>query len=177
MSDLEIERKFLLAGLPTELENVAATRIDQGYLNADKERATRVRVTSDGQALLTVKGVSRGASRVEIETSIDIKAARSMLTMVEGSIVSKLRRKVLFDGNIWEVDVFLGDNEGLVVAEIELTSEDQVFTRPAWVGAEITQDERYANSSLAMRPFKEWPFEGVSKAPSLGAAHAKCWRG
>lgn len=167
MNNVEIERKFLMGVLPLEFEALPAVRIDQGYLNADKHRATRIRVTSDGEAFLTVKGLSHGATRVEIETPIDPDKARAMLAMVEGSIVSKLRRKVEFAGKTWEVDVFLADNAGLVVAEVELGSEDEPLDVPPWAGREVTTDGRYANSSLAMEPWTRWVKEPTPKASKL----------
>jgi CYTH domain-containing protein len=151
-SNVEIERKFLMCSLPKFIEEIPAIRVDQGFLNADKNRVTRIRVTSENEAYLTVKGLSNGATRVEIETKIDVDKARDMLNMVEGSIVSKLRRKIIFGSKVWEIDQFIGANEGLLVAEIELSSEDEKFDIPPWVGMEVTTDARYANSNLALNP-------------------------
>ena len=154
--NIEIERKFIVASLPPEIDSLAPVSIEQGYLNLDKRRTTRVRVTSEGKAFLTVKGKSVGATRVEVETPIDPVKARSMLDLCEGSIVSKLRREVLHAGKTWEVDVFLGANAGLIVAEIELRSEDESFVLPSWVGPEVTEDSRYSNASLSKAPYSEW---------------------
>lgn len=150
--NVEIERKFLMSNMPDFLAAIPAVRIDQGFLNADKNRVTRIRVTSENEAFLTVKGLSSGATRVEIETPIDVEKARDMLSMVEGAIVSKLRRKVLVGSKVWEVDQFLGANDGLLLAEIELDSEAETFDIPSWVGMEVTTDNRYANSNLAFHP-------------------------
>lgn len=163
MENMEIERKFLLGKLPAHIEALPATFIEQGYLNTDKERTTRVRVTSDGEAFLTVKGATRGISRVEVETPIDPVKARAMLSLCEASIVSKWRRKVEHEGHVWEVDVFAGENEGLIVAEIELSSEDEAFAVPSWVGAEVTRERGYGNSKLARNPFKSWPAAAPGK--------------
>lgn len=153
---MEIERKFLLSKLPDDIKSLPATFIEQGYLNTDKERTTRIRVTSANEAFLTVKGATHGITRVEVETPIDPVKARDMLALCEASIVSKWRRIVEHEGHIWEVDVFTGDNEGLVIAEIEFSSEAETFALPSWVGAEVSHDRRYGNSALASKPFKTW---------------------
>lgn len=155
--NMEIERKFLMDGLPAELAALPGVLIEQGFLNPDKRRTTRIRVTSEGEAFLTVKGLSQGASRKEFETAIDAEKAKGMLTMVEGAVISKTRRKVDFAGKTWEVDEFHGENAGLVMAEIELESEDEAFEKPAWALEEVTEDPRYANSSLALSPVSSWP--------------------
>jgi adenylate cyclase len=154
--NMEIERKFLLSRVPDEVRELPGVLIEQGFLNADKRRVTRVRVTSEGEAFLTVKGLAHGASRVEIETPIDPLKAQAMLTMVEGSIISKVRRKITVAGKVWEIDEFQGANAGLVVAEIELESEEETFELPSWAGLEVTEDPRYANSSLALSPHSSW---------------------
>jgi adenylate cyclase len=159
MSDdknVEIERKFLLVSMPAYVAALPEVRIEQGFLNTDKHRVTRVRVTSEGEAFLTVKGLAHGATRVEIETPIDPQKARAMLSMVDGAVISKTRRRVANAGKIWEVDIFAGANEGLMVAEIELASEHESFDLPSWVGKEVTEDPRYANSSLALNPYSQW---------------------
>jgi CYTH domain-containing protein len=165
--NVEIERKFLISALPQDALLLPGVLIEQGYLNTDKERTTRIRVASSGEAYLTVKGVAHGATRVEIETPIDPKAARNMLSMVDGSVVSKVRRRLDFGGHVWEIDEFLGENQGLFVAEIELSSESEFFERPAWLGLEVTEDSRYANSNLALNPFRRW---SVSARAVIGRA-------
>ena len=151
---LEIERKFLPAGdgwraLGTPL------LLRQGYLSSDPARVVRVRVEGD-QAYLTIKGKSVGATRGEWEYPIPLADANELLALCEQPLVEKHRRRIEFAGNVWEVDEFLGANQGLVVAEIELASEDQPFDKPEWIGEEVTHDKRYYNSNLARRPFSSW---------------------
>lgn len=153
----EIERKFLVSGSDWRAPN--AQRISQGYLNRDKHRTVRVRVAG-AKAYLTIKGATSGASRAEFEYEIPLKDAESLLLLCDGPLVVKLRHRVEFQGLTWEVDEFLGENAGLVVAEVELTSEDQVFGRPPWVGREITSDARYYNSNLASAPYSQWGNQG-----------------
>ena len=153
----EIERKFLVQG--TQWRQGGGVRISQGYLNRDKERTVRVRIKGDA-SFITIKGVSRGASRLEFEYGIPIADAEQLLKLCDGPIVEKNRYVVRHDGCTWEVDEFLGDNSGLVVAEIELNSQDQAFSRPPWVGAEVTGDSRYYNSSLASCPYVKWREQG-----------------
>ena len=150
---IEIERKFLVTG--DAWRTAPGTRYSQGYLNRDKARTVRVRVAGD-QGFLTIKGVSVGATRAEFEYPVPLADAEAMLLLCDGPVVQKTRHVVVHAGMAWEVDAFLGDNAGLVVAEIELASEDQAFALPDWVGAEVTGDARYFNSSLAVHPFRGW---------------------
>ena len=150
---IEIERKFLVTG--DEWRQANGTRFSQGYLNRDKERTVRVRVAGN-RAFLTIKGLTRGASRAEFEYEIPVADAEQMLLLCDGPLIQKVRHVVVHEGHSWEVDEFLGDNAGLVVAEIELRDEHESFTRPAWVGAEVTGDSRYFNSSLALEPYCLW---------------------
>lgn len=151
----EIERKFLLVG--EEWKALAAgTHYRQGYLNSAKERTVRIR-TIDDKAFLTIKGITVGATRVEYEYEIPHADCNFMLDeLAEKPIVEKNRYKISFDGLIWEVDEFLGVNAGLVVAEVELTSEDQAFEKPSWVGEEVTGDPKYYNSNLVKNPYTTW---------------------
>lgn len=151
---LEIERKFLVTG--DAWRQGPGTLLSQGYLNRDKQRTVRVRIAGE-QAFLTVKGANQGATRAEFEYPIPLADATQLLALCDGPTVEKIRRVVQFEGFAWEVDEFLGQNAGLVVAEIELESEDQVFARPAWVGLEVTDDARYYNSRLATHPYCDWP--------------------
>lgn len=150
---IEIERKFLVVGSDWKPE--AGVRMCQGYLNRDKARTVRVRVAGDA-AFLTVKGISRGATRAEFEYAIPLADAQQLLALCDGPLIEKTRYVIPYQGTTWEVDEFLGDNAGLVVAEVELQSEDQPFARPPWLGAEVTQDARYFNSSLASVPYCQW---------------------
>ena len=150
---IEIERKFLVQG--NDWRVVPAVFYSQGYLSRDKARTVRVRIAGD-EAFLTIKGQSVGASRAEFEYPIPVTDARALLAMCEQPLIEKYRRKIAYEGFIWEVDEFLGENLGLVVAEIELPAEDTVFAHPAWLGQEVTDDVRYFNSNLAQHPFSRW---------------------
>ncbi len=150
---IEIERKFLVIG--DAWRDAPATYYSQGYLNRAKERTVRVRIAAE-EAFLTIKGKSVGASRAEFEYPIPIWDAREMLGLCEQPLIEKYRRKILHEGFIWEVDEFLGENLGLVVAEIELPAEDTPFGLPEWVGEEVTSDARYFNCSLAQHPYIRW---------------------
>jgi adenylate cyclase len=151
---IEIERKFLVVG--DDWRAAPAVPYAQGYLNRDKQRTVRVRIVRDA-AWLTVKGVSVGATRAEFEYAIPVADAEQLLALCDGPVVRKTRRVIEHAGAKWEIDEFQGDNAGLVVAEIELPAEDAEFERPGWLGAEVTHDARYFNSSLATSPYSSWP--------------------
>jgi adenylate cyclase len=153
----EIERKFLVQG--TQWRNGARLSIKQGYLNRDKARTVRVRIRGE-QAFLTVKGLTQGASRAEFEYEIPLADAEELLKLSDGPMIEKDRYVLVHDGSKWEVDEFHGDNSGLVVAEIELQSQDEQFSRPPWLGREVTDDNRYYNSSLAGHPYRDWRQQG-----------------
>jgi CYTH domain-containing protein len=152
---IEIERKFLLTS--TSWKQLApGTLYRQGYLNSTKERTVRVR-TIDDKGFLTIKGVSVGATRVEYEYEIPVADAQHLLDdLCEKPLIEKNRYKITHAGFVWEVDEFFGENMGLIVAEIELESEDQSFEKPEWVGEEVTGDPRYFNSSLIKEPYTQW---------------------
>jgi adenylate cyclase len=151
----EIERKFLVVG-DVWRSLGPGTLMQQGYLSTDLERVVRVRLEGD-DASLTIKGQSVGATRGEWEYTIPKQDAEEMLTQLcLRPLIEKTRYRIIHEGMLWEVDEFLGDNEGLVVAEIELTSEDQSFAKPAWIGEEVTGDARYYNANLLMRPYSAW---------------------
>jgi len=150
----EIERKFLVQS--EDWRGAAGTMYRQGYLSTVKERTVRVRVAGD-KGYLTIKGVSKGATRTEYEYEIPIHDAQAMLDhLCERPLIEKWRHKIDYDGMAWEVDVFLGDNEGLVLAEVELQSEDQPVVYPPWIGREVTDDARYFNVNLVRHPYREW---------------------
>ncbi|MBT3229426.1 MAG: CYTH domain-containing protein [Candidatus Marinimicrobia bacterium] len=151
----EIERKFLVTA--TSYRDLAkGTHYKQGYLNSQKERVVRVR-TIDETGFMTVKGITKGATRLEYEYEIPAKDADELLELLcEQPIIDKHRYKVPMDGFVWEIDEFHGENEGLTVAEIELLSEDQEFSKPDWVGEEVTGDPRYYNSNLIANPYTKW---------------------
>lgn len=149
----EIERKFLVTS--TDWRQPVPITISQGYLSRAKERTVRVRVAGD-RAFLTIKGLTTGASRPEFEYEIPVRDAEELLTLCDGPLVRKRRHIVIHDGDRWEVDEFTHENAGLVVAELELESENQPFARPPWLGEEVTNDPRYLNSNLAVTPFSQW---------------------
>jgi adenylate cyclase len=150
----EIERKFLVSG--SDWRSVEPIYYSQGYLNRDKHRTVRVRIAGDS-GVLTIKGLSVGASRPEYEYPIPLEDAKALLELCDGPIVEKNRRVIEHAGLDWEVDEFLGDNQGLIVAEVELASEDQKIDLPSWVGVEVTDDPKYYNSNLSTTPYKMWP--------------------
>jgi adenylate cyclase len=149
----ETERKFLVTG--EGWRTGLGIRFSQGYLNRDKERTVRVR-TAGARGFLTVKGITKGATRKEFEYEIPADDAEQLLKLCDGPLIEKTRHSVSFAGMTWEVDEFHGANAGLVIAEVELHTEDQTFEKPAWLGPEVTQDTRYFNSNLAVRPHSSW---------------------
>jgi CYTH domain-containing protein len=153
----EIERKFLVKSEAFKKEAFKSSRLIQGFLNSDKLRTVRVRLIDD-KAVLTVKGKSSstGRSRFEWETEIPKLEAEALLQLCEPGLIDKTRFYVKAGSHTFEVDEFYASNLGLVVAEVELTSEDEVFQKPNWLGEEVTGDVRYYNSMLARHPFKEW---------------------
>ncbi|KRB84521.1 CYTH domain-containing protein [Noviherbaspirillum sp. Root189] len=152
---VEIERKFLVRGDAWKALGQGVL-LRQGYLSSNPERVVRVRIEGDG-AVLTIKGRSVGATRGEWEYAIPVADAQEILDgLCERPIIEKTRYRIEFEGMTWEVDEFMGDNAGLVVAEIELLTEDQVFVKPEWVGDEVTDDARYFNSNLIRRPYSSW---------------------
>jgi adenylate cyclase len=151
----EIERKFRVKGDSWRSQAIG-TAYRQGYLNSAKERTVRIR-TIDEKAFLTIKGLTVGATRSEYEYEIPLADCNAMLdALAEKPIIEKKRYKVPFGGLTWEIDEFFGENAGLIVAEIELTSEGQTFPKPEWVGEEVTADPRYFNSNLIKHPYTRW---------------------
>lgn len=155
---IEIERKFLVCGDAWRQQASQVTHFSQGYLSRDPARTVRVRIAGP-RAFLTIKGATTGATRAEFEYPLPLEDARSLLALSDGPVVEKYRHLCAVDGMTWEVDEFLGANAGLVLAEIELTSEEQTFTRPDWLGREVTGDGRYVNANLAVRPYTAWSAE------------------
>lgn len=158
----EIERKFLVQKDLWEEERKTLsdfdvdTHLKQGFLSTDKDRVVRVRIENDSSATLTIKGGTQGISRREFEYPIPVSHAHVLLEMCLPPILEKTRCAISMDNHVWEVDEFHGENEGLLLAEIELESEDAEFTKPPWVGAEVSHDKRYFNSNLISNPFKNW---------------------
>lgn len=154
---IEIERKFLVLSNAYKEEADKKFRIIQGFLNRDPERTVRVRLKDD-KGMLTVKGLSSkdGLSRFEWEKEISKREAKALLEFCEKGVIDKLRYEVKSKNHIFEIDEFFGDNAGLVVAEIELNSEDEEFTKPNWLGEEVTGDIKYYNSQLSKEPYNTW---------------------
>jgi CYTH domain-containing protein len=151
----EIERKFLVKG-DAWRALAKGTTYRQGYLNSAKERTVRVR-TAEDKAFLTIKGLTLGATRAEYEYAIPFDEGKAMLdALAEKPLIEKKRYKIPAGDLTWEIDEFLGDNAGLILAEVELKSEDQAFDRPAWLGDEVTGDTRYYNANLIKKPFRRW---------------------
>ena len=155
---IEIERKFLVNLIPDGMEGAY---IRQGYLQSEIKRAVRIRIIENNKVkkgILTIKGVGNkiGMSRYEFETEIPIPDADHLFTLCDKPIIEKRRFKYEYFGIIWEIDEFLGLNKGLVVAEVELKSEDQLVNKPDFVGKEITGKEKYYNLMLLKRPFSTW---------------------
>jgi CYTH domain-containing protein len=149
----EIERKFLVRD--DTWRNAKGARIRQGFLSSVKERTVRVR-TKEDKGYLTIKGIAVGATRLEFEYEIPRRDADALLDMCEQPLIEKTRYTIELGGFVWEVDEFFGENLGLIVAEIELQSEDQAFPKPDWIGEEVTGDSRYFNSNLIKNPYTAW---------------------
>ena len=156
---IEIERKFLVKGLFKEQAS-SHTHIIQGYISSQKGRTVRVRLR-DKKAFLTIKGPSRdgGLSRYEFEKEITIDEGLSLLTLCEPGVIEKDRWLVPSGKHTFEVDEFFGENEGLLLAEVELSAPDEPFEKPSFLGQEVTGDRRYYNSSLRINPYRNWPTE------------------
>lgn len=154
---LEIERKFAVKSTNFLANAKESYKITQGYLNTDKNRTVRVRIKGN-KGFITVKGISSadGLSRFEWEKEINIKDAEALLLLCEDFVIDKTRYIIPFDTVVFEVDVFEGANNGLVVAEVELESTEQQFEKPEWLGEELTGDERFYNAYLSNVPFSSW---------------------
>ena len=152
----EIERKFLVTG---EYKHLASKnyRIAQGYLSSVPERTVRIRIKGD-KGFITIKGKSNesGLSRYEWEKEIPLNEAQELLKLCEQGIIDKIRYEVEFEDQTFEVDEFYGENEGLTIAELELESEDSTFSKPDFLGNEVTGDNRYYNVQLSLKPYKHW---------------------
>ena len=154
----EIERKFLVTNTDFISESNSNNRIVQGYLNSDPSRTVRVRIKGE-QGFLTIKGKGNasGTTRFEWEKEIDVAEAESLLLLCEKGIIDKIRYEILVGKHTFEVDVFSGENQGLVMAEVELSEENEFFEKPNWLGIEVTGDKRFFNSYLSENPFTTWP--------------------
>ncbi|RED48734.1 CYTH domain-containing protein [Seonamhaeicola aphaedonensis] len=154
---IEIERKFLVKSDAYKAEANKKARITQGFLNTHKQRTVRVRL-KDNEGFLTVKGPSNhdGLKRFEWETPISDKDAKSLLNLCESGVIDKIRYEVPVKNHIFEIDEFLGDNAGLVIAEVELQSENETFEKPDWLGEEVTGIIKYYNSQISKNPYCHW---------------------
>jgi adenylate cyclase len=152
---IEIEKKFLVKD-KTYKQLATGVHYRQGYLNRDKERTVRVRIAGD-DAFLTIKGITRGIERLEFEYPISLTEANEMIDLLcEKPVIEKYRYSFYSNGHEWEVDEFLGENEGLVIAEVELDTTDELVDLPEWIGEEVTGNARYYNSMLSVEPFRLW---------------------
>ena len=156
---IEIERKFLVKSDAFKSEAFKNTRIKQGFLNTHKDRTVRVRLKDD-KGFLTVKGISsnNGLSRFEWEKEISKTDAEALLKLCEPTIIDKVRYEVKVKKHTFEIDEFFGENEGLIIAEIELDSENEPFEKPDWLGEEVTGNIKYYNSQISNNPFKNWNY-------------------
>lgn len=154
---IEIERKFLVTSDAFKKESFAQNRIAQGYLSSNPERTVRVRVKGN-KGYLTIKGASNesGMSRFEWEKEIPVTEAEKLLLLCERGIIDKTRFEVKVSNHVFEIDEFYGENQGLIIAEIELSTENESFVKPVWLGEEVTADSRYYNAYLSKNPFKNW---------------------
>lgn len=154
---IEIERKFLVTSTDFIAESHTKHEIAQGYLNSNPERTVRVRA-KDNKGFLTIKGKSNatGLSRFEWEREIEYEEAKQLLLLCENGIIEKTRYLIHVGTHMYEVDVFYGVNDGLIIAEIELNSEDETFEKPNWLGKEVSNDDRYYNAYLSNSPFSTW---------------------
>lgn len=156
-SNLEIERKFLVKSKAFKTEAFKNTKIVQGFLSTNKKRTVRVRLKGE-QGFLTIKGASskNGLSRFEWEKEISKSEAEDLLKLCKKGIIDKIRYEIKVENHIFEVDEFFGENEGLIVAEVELQAEEEAFTKPDWLGKEVTGNIKYYNSQLSSKPFTTW---------------------
>ena len=154
---IEIERKFLVVSNAFVVQAITRYRIVQGYISKNPDRTVRVRIKGE-KGFLTIKGKGNesGMSRFEWEKEISLLEAQQLMPLCEEGTIDKTRYEVQSGKHIIEVDVFHGDNEGLIMAEVELLSESESFVKPAWLGEEVTNDERYYNSYLSKNPYKKW---------------------
>lgn len=154
---IEIERKFLVKSDDFKTNASKTSRIIQGFLNTDPHRTVRVRIKNN-KGILTVKGLSSedGLKRFEWEKEITKTEAKALLDFCEYSLIDKVRYEVEFKGHLFEIDEFYGDNEGLIIAEIELNHENEDIRKPDWLGDEVTGNIKYYNSQLSIKPFKSW---------------------
>ena len=151
----EIERKFRVANDDWRAMASSSSSLKQGYLSSSAEATVRVRL-EDNLGTLTIKSKTKGITRNEFEYAIPAQEAKELLMLCSGPLIAKTRYRIPQENHTWEIDVFEGDNDGLIIAEIELTSEDDYFVKPQWLGEEVSGDSRYYNSNLATHPYVNW---------------------
>ena len=151
----EIERKFRVANDDWRAMASSSSSLKQGYLSSSAEATVRVRL-EDNLGTLTIKSKTKGITRNEFEYAIPAQEAKELLMLCSGPLIEKTRYRIPQENRTWEIDVFEGDNDGLIIAEIELTSEDDYFVKPQWLGEEVSGDSRYYNSNLATHPYVNW---------------------
>lgn len=165
---LEIERKFRVNTALWQPCGAGDT-LRQGYLNRDPARTVRIRSchgpAGEAQAFITIKGATTGLSRGEWEYPVPLADANALLLLCDGPLIEKTRYRQRVGQHGWEIDVFAGQNAGLVIAEIELTTENETFERPAWLGEEVSHDARYFNSALAQHPWSHWNHPEPAQRP------------
>ena len=154
---IEIERKYLVTSLDFLNQYSSKNEIAQGYLNSNPERTVRIRIKGN-KGFITIKGIGSesGISRFEWKKEIEIEETKSLLKLCERGVIEKTRYEVKSGKHIIEIDVFHGENDGLILAEIELENENEAILKPDWIGNEVTNDKRYYNSYLSQNPFKNW---------------------
>jgi adenylate cyclase len=152
----EIERKFLVRGNEWPRHATGRAAIRQAYLASGERSSTRVRITDGTHATVTIKSKKAELRRLEIEYAVSVPDAEALLSLRQSGLIEKTRFNVSWHGSTWEIDVFSGDNAGLVIAELELQHERQGFEHPPWLGVEVTGQAQYYNGSLARRPYCEW---------------------
>jgi adenylate cyclase len=165
----EIERKFLVRADCWRMSAGRPSLIQQGYLTRNRSISLRVRLIDKAKAMLTIKSVSAEIRRLEFEYEIPMADGAALIGMRESGLVEKLRHKLPWYGLTWEIDVFLGENQGLIIAEIELPHEDCEFEKPGWLGREVTFDPRFSNANLARTPFGRW--RSLASAAQTEAAY------
>jgi adenylate cyclase len=160
----EIERKFLVRGNDWRALVSSQTTIRQAYLASSAKSSTRIRIRDDGTATLTIKSRPADLRRLELEYPIPVLQAEALMQLREGAIIEKTRHLVPCGGLTWEIDVFSGDNLGLIIAEVELKDVDQPIELPSWIGREVTAQPQYYNSFLVQQPFNAWSLRAQSMA-------------
>ena len=151
----EIERKFLLANDSWRDKVDSKTSLKQGYLSSKKEATVRIRLENNS-GILAIKGKTEGVTRSEFEYIIPVEEAEQLLLLCEKQLIEKTRHIIRQGVHTWEIDEFEGENQGLIIAEIELKSEDEYFVKPTWLGEEVSEDARYYNACLVTHPYSKW---------------------